>query len=108
MPAEAAPPAPDVLPAPAAASTGNGVDNPCPKDGCADLRPSAQPVQDPNQPLYGRPSPTSFVLCLNSMAAGLAVPDELLVVTAMVNGREAKLLVDSGAQGVFVDTTFVA
>jgi hypothetical protein len=42
------------------------------------------------------------------MAAGLAVPDELLVVTAMVNGREAKLLVDSGAQGVFVDTTFVA
>jgi predicted aspartyl protease len=42
------------------------------------------------------------------VAAGLAVPDELLVVTAMVNGREAKLLVDSGAQGVFVDTTFAA
>ena len=108
MPAEAAPPAPDVLPAPAAASTGNGVDHPCPEDCCADPRPSAQPVQDPNQPLYGRPSPTSSVLCLNSVAAGLAVPDELLVVTAMVNGREAKLLVDSGAQGVFVDTTFAA
>jgi RNase H-like domain found in reverse transcriptase/Reverse transcriptase (RNA-dependent DNA polymerase)/Integrase zinc binding domain/Retroviral aspartyl protease/DNA N-6-adenine-methyltransferase (Dam) len=59
----------------------------------------------PSSPMHNA-LPLPRIMNLNSIAAGFN-PPQLLVVPATINGVHARLLIDSGAAGDFIDSKFV-